>query len=151
VRSRLPGDDTAARIPEHGRVPVRQQEGCSVAGAETFEARQPADTPPGPQAKPAALNLLLKELGVTFDRWVVLNAVATGLVPAEVGRLVPALAAAVCTTERAARWMLDEAEAAHHVRVVSAPDGDPADARVELTAEGEVLHDRLLGVVGFGW
>jgi hypothetical protein len=34
-------------------------------------------------------------------------------------------------------------ESDHHVRVVSAPSGDPAAARVELTAEGEVLHERL--------
>jgi hypothetical protein len=33
------------------------------------------------------------EMRITFDRWVVLNAVATGSVPAEVSLLVPALSA----------------------------------------------------------
>ena len=121
-----------------------------MTDATTFEPRQPADSRPARQATPAPLDLLLKELGITFDQWVVLNAVATGLVPAEVGQLVPALSAAVCTSERAARWLLDEAEAAHHLRVLSAPDGDPASARVELTAQGEVLLDRLRGVLRFG-
>jgi hypothetical protein len=37
--------------------------------------------------------------------------------------------------------------AGHHVRVVSAPSGDPAAVRVELTAEGEVLHERLRAAI----
>jgi hypothetical protein len=91
----------------------------------------------------AALDRLLAEIGTTFDRWVVLNAIASGSLPAEVGLLVPALSAALDATGETVRFMLDEAESGDHVRVVSAPSGDPAAARVELTAEGEVLHERL--------
>jgi hypothetical protein len=46
------------------------------------------------RATSAVLDLLLAEVGITFDRWVVLNAVVTGSVPAEVGLLVPALSGA---------------------------------------------------------
>jgi DNA-binding transcriptional LysR family regulator len=31
--------------------------------------------------------------------------------------------------------------------VISAPGGDPAAARVELTAEGEVLYERLRAAI----
>lgn len=96
-----------------------------------------------PRATSSVLDLLLAEMGTTFDRWVVLNAVATESLPAQIGLLVPALSAALDTTDETVRFMLDEAESGHHVRVVSAPSGDPAAIRVELTAEGEVLHERL--------
>jgi DNA-binding MarR family transcriptional regulator len=99
------------------------------------------------RAASTALDLLLAEIGITFDRWVVLSAVATGSVPAEVGLLVPALSAALDTTDETVRFMLDEAESDHHVRVVSAPSGDPAAVRVELTAEGDVLHERLRAAI----
>jgi len=95
------------------------------------------------RATSAVLDLLLAEIGITFDRCVVLDAVVTGSVPAEVGLLVPALSAALDATDEMAEFMLDEAESGHHVRVVSAPSGDAAAARVELTAEGEVVHERL--------
>jgi hypothetical protein len=99
------------------------------------------------RATSAVLDLLLAEIGITFDRWVVLNAVATKSLPAQVGLLVPALSAALDATDETVQFMLDEAESIHHVRVVSAPSGDPAAARIELTAEGEVLHERLRAAI----
>jgi DNA-binding MarR family transcriptional regulator len=99
------------------------------------------------RATSAVLDLLLAEIGITFDRWVVLNAVATESLPAEVGLLVPALSAALDATDERVQFMLDEAESAHHVRVVSAPSGDSGMCRVELTAEGEVLHERLRAAI----
>jgi uncharacterized protein YbjT (DUF2867 family) len=99
------------------------------------------------RARSAVLDLLLAEIGITFDRWVVLNAIVTGSVPADVGLLVPALSAALDATDETVRFILDEAESGHLVRVVSAPSGDPAAAQVELTAEGEVLHERLRAVL----
>jgi hypothetical protein len=96
-----------------------------------------------PRVTSAVLDLLLTERGITLDRWVVLSALATESVPAELGRLVPALSAALGATGESVRFMLDEAESGRHVRVVTAPSGDPMAARVELTAEGEVLHERL--------
>jgi hypothetical protein len=98
------------------------------------------------RATSAVLDLLLAEIGITFDRWVV-NAVATKSLPAQVGLLVPALSAALDATDETVQFMLDEAESIHHVRVVSAPSGDPAAARIELTAEGEVLHERLRAAI----
>jgi hypothetical protein len=86
-------------------------------------------------------------VGTTFDRWVVLNAMATKSLPAEVGLLVPALSDALDASDEMVRFMLDDAEADRHVRVVSAPSGHPAAARVELTAEGEVVHQRLVAAV----
>jgi hypothetical protein len=50
------------------------------------------------------LDLLLAEMGITFDRWVVLNAVAAESLPAEVGLLVPALSAALDTTDETVRF-----------------------------------------------
>jgi hypothetical protein len=108
--------------------------------AATLDGWQPGEAQRAPSA---VVDVLLAEIGTTFDRWVVLNAVATESLPAEVGLLVPALSAALDATDETVRFMLDEAEVAHHVRVVSAPSGDPAAARVELTGEGEVLHERL--------
>jgi hypothetical protein len=99
------------------------------------------------RATSAVLDLLLAEIGITFDRWVVLNAVATKSLPAQVGLLVPAPSAALDATDETVQFMLDEAESIHHVRVVSAPSGDPAAARIELTAEGEVLHERLRAAI----
>jgi hypothetical protein len=98
------------------------------------------------RATSAVLDLLLAEIGITFDRWVV-NAVATKSLPAQVGLLVPALSAALDATDETVQFMLDEAESIHHVRVVSAPSGDPSAARIELTAEGEVLHERLRAAI----
>jgi hypothetical protein len=99
------------------------------------------------RATSAVLDLLLAEIGITFDRWVVLNAVATKSLPAQVGLLVPAPSAALDATDETVQFMLDEAESIHHVRVVSAPSSDPAAARIELTAEGEVLHERLRAAI----
>ncbi len=99
------------------------------------------------RATSAVLDLLLAEMGTTFNRWVVLNAVATESLPAQVGLLVPALSAALDATDETVRFMLDEAESRHHVRVVTAPGGDIGSCRVELTAEGEVLHGRLRAAI----
>jgi hypothetical protein len=95
------------------------------------------------RATSAVLDLLLAEIGTTFDRWLVLNVIASESLPARVGLLVPALAAALEATDETVRLMLDDAESGRHVRVVSPPSGDPAAARVELTAEGEALYSRL--------
>lgn len=100
-----------------------------------------------PPVTSAVLDLLLAERGITLDRWVLLSALATESVPAEVGRLVPALSAALDATDETVRFMLDEAESGRHVRVVTAPSGDLTAARVELTAEGEVLHERLRAAI----
>ncbi|MGH9213759.1 MAG: hypothetical protein ACRD2C_24260 [Acidimicrobiales bacterium] len=99
------------------------------------------------RATSAVLDLLLAELGTTFDRWVVLNAIASESLPAEVGLLVPALSVALDVTDETVRLMLDEAEAGHHISVVSAPSGDPGMCRLELTAEGEALQERLRAAI----
>ena len=101
----------------------------------------------GRRVTSAVVDLVLAEVGTTFDRWVVLNAVASRSFPAQVGLLVPALSAALEATEGTVRRMLDDAESGHHLRVVSAPNGDPSAARVEMTAEGEVLHERVRAAV----
>jgi hypothetical protein len=93
------------------------------------------------------LDLLLAQIDTTFERWLVLNAAASESFPAEVGLLVPALAAALDATDETVRLMVDEAEADHHIRVVSAPSGDPAAARAELTAQGKAVYQRLCAVI----
>lgn len=115
-----------------------------MSDAAILNRRQPSEAP---RASSTVLDLLLAEMGITFDRWVVLSAVATRSLPAAVGLLVPALSAALDATDETVELMLDDAEAGHHVRVVSAPSGDPAAARIELTAEGEVLHQRLRAAI----
>jgi len=115
-----------------------------MTDAAILNRRQPSEAP---RASSTVLDLLLAEMGITFDRWVVLSAVATRSLPAAVGLLVPALSAALDATDETVELMLDDAEAGHHVRVVSAPSGDPTAARIELTAEGEVLHQRLRAAI----
>ena len=115
-----------------------------MTDAAILNRRQPSEAP---RASSTVLDLLLAEMGITFDRWIVLSAVATRSLPAAVGLLVPALSAALDATDETVELMLDDAEAGHHVRVVSAPSGDPAAARIELTAEGEVLHERLRAAI----
>ena len=115
-----------------------------MSDAAILNRRQPSEAP---RASSTVLDLLLAEMGITFDRWVVLSAVATRSLPAAVGLLVPALSAALDATDETVELMLDDAEADHHVRVVSAPSGDPTAARIELTAEGEVLHQRLRAAI----
>jgi len=119
-------------------------EGSSMTDAAIFEGRQLGEAR---RATSAVLDHLLAEMGITVHRWVVLHAVASEALPAEVGLLVTALSAALDATDETIRFMLDDAESDHHVRVVSAPSGDPAAARVELTAEGEVLHERLRAAI----
>ena len=115
-----------------------------MSDAAILNRRQPSEAP---RASSTVLDLLLAEMGITFDRWVVLSAVATRSLPAAVGLLVPALSAGLDATDETVELMLDDAEAGHHVRVVSAPSGDPTAARIELTAEGEVLHQRLRAAI----
>jgi hypothetical protein len=115
-----------------------------MTDAATLDGRQPGEAQP---VTSAVLDLLLAEIGTTFDRWLVLNVVASRSVPAQVGLLVPVLAAALEATDETVRLMLDDVESGHQVRVISAPGGDPAAARVELTAEGEVLYERLRAAI----
>lgn len=96
------------------------------------------------RATSAVLGVVLAEHGTTFDRWVVLNALATGVLPPERSRLVPELTAAVATGSAEVEAVLDDAEAAGLVRIVSAPGGGDAVAvRVELTAAGVAQHRTL--------
>jgi DNA-binding MarR family transcriptional regulator len=95
------------------------------------------------RATSAVLGVVLAEHGTTLDRWVVLNALATGAFPPERARLVPRLAGAHATGPAVVEAMLDQAEAAGLVRVVSAPGGDPGAVRVELTAAGRAQHGML--------
>ena len=115
-----------------------------MTDAATLDGRQPDEEQ---RVTSAVLDLLLAEFGTTFDRWLVLNVVASKSVPARVGLLVPALAAALGVTVETVRLMLDDAESGRHVRVVSPPSGDPAAVQVELTAEGEVLYERLRAAI----
>ncbi len=95
------------------------------------------------RATSAIFGVVLAEHGTSFDRWVVLNALATGAFPPERARLVPRLAGALATGQAAVEAMLDQAEAAGLARIVSAPGGDPGAVRVELTAAGRAQHGTL--------
>jgi hypothetical protein len=95
------------------------------------------------RATSAVFDVVLAEHGTTFDRWVVLNALATGAFPPERARLVPGLAGALATGPAAVEAMLDHAEVAGLARIVSAPGGDPGAVRVELTAAGQAQHGTL--------
>jgi DNA-binding MarR family transcriptional regulator len=89
------------------------------------------------------LGVVLAEHGTTFDRWVVLNALATGAVPPHRSRLLPSLAAALATGPAAVEAMIDQAEEAGLVRIVSAPSGHPGAIRAELTPAGRAQHQTL--------
>jgi len=95
------------------------------------------------RATSALLGVVLTEHGTTFDEWVVLNALATSAGRPERAWLVPTLAAALATGPAAVEAVIDRAEAAGLVGLVSAPGGDPAAIRVELTAVGRALHGLL--------
>jgi DNA-binding MarR family transcriptional regulator len=99
------------------------------------------------RATSALLGTVLAEHGTTFDRWVVLNALATRAFPPERARLIPGLAGALATGPAAVEAMLDQAEAAGEVRIVSAPGGDPGAVRVELTAAGRTQHGTLRSAI----
>jgi DNA-binding MarR family transcriptional regulator len=101
------------------------------------------------RATSAVFDVVLAEHGTTFDGWVVLNALATGAFPPEGARLVPRLAAALATGPAAVEAMLDQAEAAGLVRIVSAPGGEPGAIRVELTAAGRAQHDTLRSAIDY--
>jgi hypothetical protein len=94
-------------------------------------------------ATSAVLGVVLAEHGATFDRWVVLDTLATGAVPPERARFVPGLAAALATGPAAVEVIIDEADEAGLVRIVSAPGGDPGAVRAELTPAGRVQHETL--------
>jgi DNA-binding MarR family transcriptional regulator len=95
------------------------------------------------RATSAILGTVLAEHGTTFDRWVVLDALATGAVPPERARFVPRLSAALATGPAAVEAVIDQAEAAGLVRIVSAPGGDPGAVRAELTPAGWAQHATL--------
>jgi DNA-binding MarR family transcriptional regulator len=95
------------------------------------------------RATSAILGIVLAEHGTTFDEWVVLNALATGACPSERARLVPALAAALATGPAAVEAVIDDAEVAALVRIISGPAGDPHPVSFELTAVGRALHGLL--------
>ena len=99
------------------------------------------------RATSAVFDVVLAEHGTTFDRWVVLNALAGGAFPPERARLVPGLAGALATGPAAVEATLDQAEAAGLARIVSAPGGDPGAVRVELTAAGRAQHGTLRSAI----
>lgn len=99
------------------------------------------------RATSAIVDVMLAEHGTTFDRWVVSNALATGAFPPERARLVPGLAGALATGPMAVEAMLDQAEAAGLVRIVSAPGVDPGAFRVELSAAGWAQHGTLRSAI----
>jgi DNA-binding MarR family transcriptional regulator len=99
------------------------------------------------RATSALLGVVLAELGTTFDRWVVLDTMATGAFPPERARLLPGLAAALATGPAAVEAVLDSAEADGLVRIVSAPDGDAGAVRIELTSAGEAQHGTLRSAI----
>lgn len=101
------------------------------------------------RATSAVVDVVLAEHGTTFDRWVVLDTLATGAVPSERARFVPGLAAALATGPVAVEDMLDQAEEAGLVRIVSAPDGDPGAVRAELTQAGRAQHETLRSAIDF--
>ena len=99
------------------------------------------------RATAAVLDVVLAEHGTTSDRWVVLDALATGALPPERASLVPGLAGALATGPAAVEAVLDQAEAAGLLRIVSAPGGDPGAVRVELTAPGGALQSTLRSAI----
>ena len=90
---------------------------------------------------------MLAEHGTSLDRWVLLNALATGAFPPERARLVPGLAAALATGPAAVESMLDQAGVAGLARIVSALGGDPGAVRAELTAAGVTQHRTLRSAI----
>ncbi len=101
------------------------------------------------RATSAVLGVVLAEHDTTFDRWVVLDTLATRAFPPERARLLPGLAAALATGPATVEAVLDDAQAAGLVRIVSAPGGDAGAVRVELTAAGEAQHSTLRSAIGF--
>jgi DNA-binding MarR family transcriptional regulator len=99
------------------------------------------------RATSAILSAVLAELDTTFDLWVVLDTMSTGAFPPERARLLPGLAAALATGPAAVEAVLDDAQAAGLVRIVSAPGGDARAVRIELTAAGEAQHDTLRSAI----
>jgi hypothetical protein len=62
------------------------------------------------RATSAILGTVLAEHGTTFDRWVVLDALATGAVPPERARFVPRLSAALATGPAAVEAVIGRAQ-----------------------------------------
>ena len=115
-----------------------------VAGTDILDGQ---DIGQAQRATSAVLGTVLAEHGTTFDRWVVLDALATGAVPPERARFVPRLSAALATGLAAVEAMIDQAEAAGLVRIVSAPDGNPRAVRAELTSVGRARHETLRSAI----
>src|SRR5262245_43679688 len=99
------------------------------------------------RATSAILGVVLADHDTSFDRWAVLDALATGSFPPDRARLLPGLADALATAPAAVEVVLDDAEADRLVRIVSAPDGDAGAARIELTPAGEAQHRILLSAL----
>jgi DNA-binding MarR family transcriptional regulator len=99
------------------------------------------------RATSAVLGAVLAEHSTTFDRWVVLNALATGAVPPERARFLPALSAALATAPAAVEVTIDQAEEAGLVRIVSGPGGETGAVRAELTPAGRARHETLRSAI----
>jgi DNA-binding MarR family transcriptional regulator len=99
------------------------------------------------RATSAVLGVVLAEHDTTSDRWVVLDTLATRAFPPERARLLPGLAAALATGPAAVEAVLDNAQAAGLVRIVSAPGGDAGAVRIGLTAAGEAQHGTLKSAI----
>ena len=95
------------------------------------------------RATSAIFGAVLAGHGTTFDRWVLLDALAAGACAPERAKLVPGLAGALATGSAAVEATIDQAEAAGLVGIVSAPGGDPGTVRVELTTAGRAHHGTL--------
>jgi DNA-binding MarR family transcriptional regulator len=99
------------------------------------------------RATSAVLGVVLAEHDTTSDRWVVLDTLATRAFPPERARLLPGLAAALATGPAAVEAVLDNAQAAGLVRIVSAPGGDAGAVRIGLTAAGEAQHGTVKSAI----
>lgn len=117
---------------------------CGVPGTVILGGRAVCDAQ---RATSAVLETALAASGSSFARWVLLDTLTTGALPPERDRLVPGLAAALASGPVTVELMLDRAELAGLIRIVSAPDGDPGAVRIELTAAGTAHHRRIRSVV----
>jgi DNA-binding MarR family transcriptional regulator len=99
------------------------------------------------RATSALFGVVLAEHDTTFDQWVVLDTLATGRFPPERAQLLPGLTGTLTTAPAAVEAVLDDAQAAGLVRVVSAPGGEAGAVRIELTAAGDAQHGTLLEAI----
>jgi DNA-binding MarR family transcriptional regulator len=99
------------------------------------------------RATSSLFRVVLAEHDTTFDQWVVLDTLATGRFPPERAQLLPGLTAALTTAPAVVEDVLDDAEAAGLVRIVSARGGEAGAVRIELTAAGEARHGALRSAI----